>query len=78
MTYQDVEPVVTLASGVPVLQAVYETLLWAQQAGYCVSFDNDGLLSVCPDDLNENAIHIFESNSDDVALILVQQIGPVH
>ncbi len=77
MTY-DVEPVVTLASGVPVLQAVYHTLLWAQQAGYSISFDNDGLLSFSPDTLNENAIHIFESNASDVELILAQQIGPVH
>jgi hypothetical protein len=69
----DVEPVVTLASGVAVLQAVYETLLWAQNAGYCVSFDTDGLLSVCPDTLNDNARHIFESNASHVELILAQQ-----
>jgi hypothetical protein len=72
------EPTYTLASGAIVLQAVFDTLTAAQACGYAVTFDDDGLLSVWPDDLNENAIHILESNAIDLARILADQTGKAH
>jgi uncharacterized membrane-anchored protein len=72
------EPTLTLASGKTVLRAVYETLLSVERAGHCVSIDDEQDVWVTPSDLHPDVAFVLVSNSHDLALILAQQIGPVH
>ena len=78
MIFDDGEPVVTLASGTIVSMAAYGSLVSAQAAGYVVSIDDSGDVSIDPGGLHEDVAFVITSNSHDIALVLAQQIGPVH